>query len=535
MKRRKPLFITFCALFGTFSFIALYALIIFSAVMGSDLKSAEYYGNPDNYVQKDCTITAINAGGYNNDSIRLIVRFSENKFTDYSFTIGGKNYVTVEKRGLLDVLEEDTQATIWVAKDYAYGDMYWHDELAGITYKGENFLYYINGAAQISERYLEAYNEEHIAQIVFGVIFAVTSLLFIADFIIYFVIAKPTDKDKAQKPKVQATPDIKNSVEQLIGNTPLVRLEKTERLSASRASLYAKLEMLNPSGSVKDRAALTMIYDAENRGLLSPGATIVEPTSGNTGIGLAMIAARRGYKLILTMPDTMSVERQKLLKAYGAEIILTEGSRGMKGAVERAQMLKEEIGAFMPEQFTNQANPNAHYTSTGPEIWRDTAGGVDILVAGVGTGGTISGAGRYLKAQKSDIKVVAVEPKSSPVLSGGSAGAHGIQGIGAGFIPSVLDRSAYDEVFTVTDEQAYIAARQLAKTEGLLVGISSGAALHAAIELSRMEANAGKNIVVILPDSGDRYLSTPLYGEEPVESKPPTPAQKPRKKKNEAQ
>ncbi|MCH5350817.1 MAG: cysteine synthase A [Clostridiales bacterium] len=409
--------------------------------------------------------------------------------------------------------------------------MYWHDELAGITYKGENYLYYINGAAQISERYLEAYNEEHIAQIVFGVIFAVTSLLFIADFIIYFVIAKPADKDKAQKPKAQATPNIKDSVEQLIGNTPLVRLEKTERLSASRAKLFAKLEMLNPSGSIKDRAALAFVYDAENRGLLFPGATIVEPTSGNTGIGLAMIAAKRGYKLILTMPETMSKERQKLLKAYGAEIVLTDGKKGMQGAIERAQMIKAEIGAFMPEQFDNQANANAHYTSTGPELWLDTAGNIDILVAGVGTGGTISGAGRYLKAQKSDIKVVAVEPKGSPVLSGGSAGAHGIQGIGAGFIPAVLDKSAYDEVFTVTEEQAYIAARALAKTEGILAGISSGAALHAAIELSRMEANADKNIVVILPDSGDRYLSTPLYSaEETAATDPP----KQRKTKHEA-
>lgn len=307
---------------------------------------------------------------------------------------------------------------------------------------------------------------------------------------------------------------IYKSVEEIVGRTPLMEVCNLEKEHHTVATVLIKIEAQNPSGSVKDRAAKYMIEDAEKRGVLKPGATIVEPTSGNTGIGLAAIAAAKGYRLILTMPETMSVERRNILKAYGAEIVLTEGSKGMSGAIEKANELVAEMeGAFLPAQFDNPANAKAHYETTGPEIWEDAEGQVDIFVAGVGTGGTLTGTARYLKEQNANIKVVAVEPADSPVLSEGRSGAHPLQGIGAGFIPGVLDTTIYDEVMTVTGEQAYAASKELTKREGILTGISSGAALYAGLELAKRPENAGKTIVVLLPDSGDRYYSTPLFGE----------------------
>lgn len=305
---------------------------------------------------------------------------------------------------------------------------------------------------------------------------------------------------------------IYSSAAQLVGNTPMLRLQKTENESALQARLLAKLEFFNPGGSVKDRVALAMIRDAEARGALKPGGVIIEPTSGNTGIGLAAVAAGSGYRTIIVMPDTMSKERQLLMAAYGAQVVLTDGKLGMTGAIQKAQELAREIpGSFIPDQFGNPANPKAHFETTGPEIWRDTAGNVDIFVAGVGTGGTITGIGSYLKARNPNVQIVAVEPAGSPLLSGGKAGPHGIQGIGANFIPAVLDRRVIDTVISVTEADAYAAARQLGKSEGILVGISSGAALHAAIVLAKRPENAGKTIVVLLPDTGDRYLSTDLF------------------------
>lgn len=306
--------------------------------------------------------------------------------------------------------------------------------------------------------------------------------------------------------------DIKKSALELIGNTPLLEPENYERKQGLSASLFLKLESFNPAGSIKDRAALFMITDAEEKGILKPGATIIEPTSGNTGIGLASIAAMKGYKVMLTMPETMSVERRMLLAAYGAEIVLTEGAKGMAGAIEKAEELKRENpGSVILGQFVNPANAKAHRETTGPEIWNALDGSVDLLVAGVGTGGTITGTGEYLKSQNPDVQVIAVEPDKSPLLSGGKAGGHGLQGIGANFIPEILNRDIYDKVVRVTEEQAYEAARNLAKTEGILVGISSGAALFAATQEAKKPENAGKQIVVILPDTGDRYLSTPLF------------------------
>ncbi len=306
---------------------------------------------------------------------------------------------------------------------------------------------------------------------------------------------------------------IYQSAEEITGNTPLLRAGKLERRYSLNARLLLKLEYLNPTGSVKDRAALYMIRDAEQAGLLQPGGVIVEPTSGNTGIGLASLAASRGYRLILTMPETMSVERRNILKAYGAEIVLTEGSRGMSGAIEKAEeIVKSTPGAFLPGQFDNPSNARAHYETTGPEIWRDTQGQVDIFVAGVGTGGTLTGTGRYLKEQNPRIRVVAVEPSASPVLSEGKGGPHKIQGIGAGFVPSVLDQAVYDEVFPVDNEVCFTMARELAHLEGILTGISSGAALYAAVEIAKRPENEGKTLAVLLPDSGDRYYSTPLFG-----------------------
>lgn len=306
---------------------------------------------------------------------------------------------------------------------------------------------------------------------------------------------------------------IYQSAEEITGNTPLLRAGKLERRYSLNARLLLKLEYLNPTGSVKDRAALYMIRDAEQAGLLQPGGVIVEPTSGNTGIGLASLAASRGYRLILTMPETMSVERRNILKAYGAEILLTEGSRGMSGAIEKAEeIVKSTPGAFLPGQFDNPSNARAHYETTGPEIWRDTQGQVDIFVAGVGTGGTLTGTGRYLKEQNPRIRVVAVEPSASPVLSEGKGGPHKIQGIGAGFVPSVLDQAVYDEVFPVDNEVCFTMARELAHLEGILTGISSGAALYAAVEIAKRPENKGKTLAVLLPDSGDRYYSTPLFG-----------------------
>ena len=309
--------------------------------------------------------------------------------------------------------------------------------------------------------------------------------------------------------------NIKKSVTELIGNTPLLELERYSKAAGvSGATILAKLEYLNPAGSVKDRIALAMIEDAEKKGELKEGSTIIEPTSGNTGIGLAAIAAAKGYRAILTLPDTMSVERRNLLAAYGAELVLTEGAKGMKGAIAKANELKESIpGAVILGQFDNPANPEAHRNTTGPEIWEQTDGKVDIFVAGVGTGGTLTGVGEYLKSKNPDIKVVAVEPAASPVLSTGTPGPHNIQGIGAGFVPSILNTSIYDEIITIENDDAFAEGKRFARSEAILVGISSGAALKAASILASREENKGKNIVVLLPDSGDRYLSTPLFSE----------------------
>ena len=304
------------------------------------------------------------------------------------------------------------------------------------------------------------------------------------------------------------------AISDLIGNTPLVELTHIEEKEGLDASVVAKVEFFNPAGSVKDRIAKKMIEDAEKKGVIKPGATLIEPTSGNTGIGIASVAAAKGYKAIMTMPETMSVERRNLLKAYGAKVVLTDGKTGMKGAIAKAKELAATIpNSFIPSQFENPSNPQAHYESTGPEIWKDTEGKVDIFVAGVGTGGTVSGTGKYLKDQNPNVKVVAVEPATSPVLSQGYAGPHGIQGIGAGFVPNTLDTSVYDEVFTVTNEQAYETGRLIAHNEGMLVGISSGAATYAAIQIAKRPENKGKTIVVLLPDTGERYLSTPMFAE----------------------
>ncbi len=308
--------------------------------------------------------------------------------------------------------------------------------------------------------------------------------------------------------------NIYKSASELIGNTPLVEVTNIEKELGLEATVLVKLEYFNPAGSVKDRVALAMIEDAEEKGLLKEGSVIIEPTSGNTGIGLAAIAAAKGYRAILTMPETMSVERRNILKAYGAEIVLTEGAKGMKGAIAKAEELAAEIeGSFIPGQFVNPANSAAHRNTTGPEIWKDTDGKVDSFIAGVGTGGTVTGVGEYLKSQNPDVKVVALEPKDSPVLSEGRAGAHKIQGIGAGFVPDVLNTKIYDEIFTAESADAFEAAKLLAKKEGISVGISSGAALHGAIELAKKPENKGKTIVALLPDSGDRYYSTPLFTE----------------------
>lgn len=307
---------------------------------------------------------------------------------------------------------------------------------------------------------------------------------------------------------------IYTSADQLIGNTPLLELTHIEEAFGLKARILAKLEYLNPAGSVKDRIAKAMIDDAERSGRLKPGSVIIEPTSGNTGIGLASVAAAKGYRVILVMPETMSVERRQLMKAYGAELVLTEGAKGMKGAIAKAEELAAEIpNSFLPGQFVNPANPQAHRESTGPEIFRDTDGQVDIFVAGVGTGGTITGVGEYLKAQKPEVRIVAVEPAASPVLSTGTAGAHKIQGIGAGFVPDVLNTKVYDEIIPVENEHAFAAGNLIGKQEGILVGISSGAAVWAAIEVAKRKENEGKTIVVLLPDTGDRYLSTPLFAE----------------------
>lgn len=302
-----------------------------------------------------------------------------------------------------------------------------------------------------------------------------------------------------------------DKITDLIGGTPILKLNNYIALNELPANIYAKLEYFNPAGSVKDRIAKAMIDDAEAKGALKPGAVIIEPTSGNTGIGLAAVAASKGYRIILTMPETMSVERRNLLKAYGAELVLTDGAKGMKGAIAKAEELAQQIeGGFIPSQFTNSANPTAHFNTTGPEIWEDTDGKVDIFVAGVGTGGTVSGVGKYLKSKNPNVKVVAVEPAGSPVLSKGVAGPHKIQGIGAGFVPETLDTKIYDEIIAVENEDAFATGRTLARKEGLLVGISSGAAVYAATQLAKRPENKGKNIVVLLPDTGDRYLSTPM-------------------------
>lgn len=305
-----------------------------------------------------------------------------------------------------------------------------------------------------------------------------------------------------------------DKITDLIGGTPILKLNNYIALNELPASIYAKLEYFNPAGSVKDRIAKAMIDDAEAKGALKPGAVIIEPTSGNTGIGLAAVAASKGYRIILTMPEAMSVERRNLLKAYGAELVLTDGAKGMKGAIAKAEELAQQIeGGFIPSQFTNSANPTAHFNTTGPEIWEDTDGKVDIFVAGVGTGGTVSGVGKYLKSKNPNVKVVAVEPAGSPVLSKGVAGPHKIQGIGAGFVPETLDTKIYDEIIAVENEDAFATGRTLARKEGLLVGISSGAAVYAATQLAKRPENKGKNIVVLLPDTGDRYLSTPMFAE----------------------
>ena len=307
---------------------------------------------------------------------------------------------------------------------------------------------------------------------------------------------------------------IYTSADQLIGHTPLLELTHIEKAHGLKAKILAKLEYFNPAGSVKDRIAKAMVDDAEAKGLLKPGSVIIEPTSGNTGIGLASVAAARGYRIIIVMPETMSVERRQLMKAYGAELVLTEGAKGMKGAIAKADELAKEIpGSFVAGQFVNPANPKAHYETTGPEIWADTDGQVDFFVAGVGTGGTITGTGKFLKEHKPDVKVVAVEPKTSAVLSTGVAGAHKIQGIGAGFVPDVLNTHVYDEIIPVDNDDAFAVGKEVGRREGVLVGISSGAALWAAIELAKRPENAGKNIVVLLPDTGDRYLSTPLFAD----------------------
>lgn len=305
-----------------------------------------------------------------------------------------------------------------------------------------------------------------------------------------------------------------DKITDLIGGTPILKLNNYIALNELPANIYAKLEYFNPAGSVKDRIAKAMIDDAEAKGALKPGAVIIEPTSGNTGIGLAAVAASKGYRIILTMPETMSVERRNLLKAYGAELVLTDGAKGMKGAIAKAEELAQQIeGGFIPSQFTNSANPTAHFNTTGPEIWEDTDGKVDIFVAGVGTGGTVSGVGKYLKSKNPNVKVVAVDPAGSPVLSKGVAGPHKIQGIGAGFVPETLDTKIYDEIIAVENEDAFATGRTLARKEGLLVGISSGAAVYAATQLAKRPENKGKNIVVLLPDTGDRYLSTPMFAE----------------------
>ena len=305
---------------------------------------------------------------------------------------------------------------------------------------------------------------------------------------------------------------IYTSMDQMIGRTPLLELCRIQQQLGLDARVLAKLEYLNPAGSVKDRAALSMIRDAEQKGLLKEGSVIVEPTSGNTGIGLAAVAAARGYRVVIVMPETMSLERRQLMRAYGAELVLTEGSKGMSGAVEKAQQLAQQIpGAFLAGQFTNPANPQAHFETTGPEIWQDTEGHVDVFVAGVGTGGTITGVGRYLKSQDPAVRIVGVEPAASPLLSKGTAGPHKIQGIGANFVPQVLDTAIYDELLAVTDQDAFAAGRLMARTEGVLVGISSGAALWAAVELAKRPENRGKTIVTLLPDTGDRYLSTGMF------------------------
>lgn len=308
--------------------------------------------------------------------------------------------------------------------------------------------------------------------------------------------------------------NIYTSADQIIGKTPLMELTNIEKKLELKAKIYAKLEYLNPAGSVKDRVAKAMIDDAEKRGLLTADSVIIEPTSGNTGIGLAAVSVARGYRIIIVMPETMSVERRQIMKAYGAELVLTDGTKGMKGAIEKAEELSKEIpNSFIPSQFTNPANSKAHFDTTGPEIFEDTDGEVDIFVAGVGTGGTVTGVGEYLKSKKSDVKVVAVEPASSAVLSKGTAGSHKIQGIGAGFVPEVLNTSVYDEVIAVPDDDAFKVGKLIGKSEGILVGISSGAAARAAIELAKRPENEGKKIVVLLPDTGDRYLSTPLFAD----------------------
>lgn len=307
---------------------------------------------------------------------------------------------------------------------------------------------------------------------------------------------------------------IYKSADELIGRTPLLELTNIEKEFGLKAKLLAKLEYFNPAGSVKDRVAKKMLDDAEAKGIINKNSVIIEPTSGNTGIGLASVAAARGYRIIIVMPETMSVERRQLMKAYGAELVLSEGAKGMKGAIAKAEELaKETPGSFIPSQFTNPSNPEAHRLSTGPEIWEDTDGAVDFFVAGVGTGGTITGVGEYLKSKKPNVKIIAVEPKSSPVLSEGKSGSHGIQGIGAGFVPEVLNTKIYDEVIAVTNEDSYSTGKLVGRKEGVLVGISSGAALWAAIEIAKRPENAGKNIVVLLPDTGDRYLSTPLFAD----------------------